>query len=185
MLVVPAVAMFSHRIPPAARKAFWRAVSSPLEGCFAWVKSWSADAPAVGEPEAPAVRSPGEVAVPPAPLAATAAMVGEPPTSIGPPADAALPAARRAPVPDPIHLQLAAHGATSIECRPLDGDGETCVASCHVAIDSSGQLLRVFQTAGPGEQAAYRALLDEVAAWRQRTPGAERLGAPPAGAVRR
>ena len=165
-------------------------MSSPLAACFVWVKSWSADAPAANEPAPPAAASLGAVASPPAPLAVTAAAVGEPPASIAPPAAAplaALPVSRQPPAPDPIHLQLAAHGATSIECRPVDGDGEACMASCHVAIDSSGQLLRVFQTVGSGEQAAYRALLEDVAAWQRRTSGAKRVGvgSPPAGGVRR
>jgi len=42
------------------------------------------------------------------------------------------------------------------------------VASCGVALDATGQLLRVFQASGPDPAAATRTLLTDVMAWRER-----------------
>lgn len=175
MLVVPAAAMFSHRIPPAARKACWRAAARPIEACLAWAvppEAGSAGSEAPVHEVGPIVKS-----EPPASREPAAAPAAVPPVEAGGPAAAV----------DPIRVQLAAHGATSIECRPLDGEGGACVASCHVAIDSTGQLLRVFQAVGPGSEAACRALLDDVAAWRRRTSAGDRVGtgSPSAAGVRR
>lgn len=182
MLAVPAAAMFSHRVPPAVRKACWRAVSSPLEAGCAWLKSCVSPASTASEPP-PAAGEPPAAAVPIAAVAAAPAG-----TTAGPNAPLPPPAAivRQEHEPDPIQLQLAALGATTVECRPLDGDGGAHVASCHVAIDATGQLLRVFQAVGAEPRAALHALLDDVAAWRRRGSGPERLGSggPPVGGTR-
>jgi hypothetical protein len=62
------------------------------------------------------------------------------------------------------------------------------VASCGVALDASGQLLRVFQASGPDPAAATRTLLADVSAWRSRLASgqpAAAAAAPSATGVRR
>lgn len=59
-------------------------------------------------------------------------------------------------------------GAVGLECRPLNGTAGMHVASCSVAIDDSGQLLRVFHASGANPAAATQALCDEVNGWKRR-----------------
>jgi hypothetical protein len=65
-------------------------------------------------------------------------------------------------------MSLVKLGAVAIRCEPLAGHEGMHVGSCHVAIDSSGQLQRVFQAAGADPDTALEHLLDEVTAWRGR-----------------
>lgn len=176
MLVVPALAMFSHRIPPAARKTVWRAWSEPVANCVAWIRDRFPVAADAGG-GSPAPEPAGLADAGPLPRTAdsrsmaAAGELAQPRVAPGPPAsaDAAL-------LESEFASRLAAHGATSIECRSMQGQEQNCVASCHVAIDESGQLFRVFQAAGPGREAAFRGLLDTVVAWRARRSAGDRLG---------
>lgn len=198
MLVVPMLAMFSHRIPAEVREAcrthLWQPAAATVAGL---VGQGAAEPPARVEPAAAAPGVPTAiVASPPAQPAnaggpAALANPGVPPTlphlaAAAPPAAAEPhPATVASPVPAPqvpspptaaagsdrrriVETSLAKLGAVSIRCDPLPGHEGMHVGSCHVAIDASGQLQRVFQAAAADPDTALEHLLDEVLAWRSR-----------------
>jgi hypothetical protein len=180
MLVVPALAMFSHRVPADWRTAVRDAVSRT-------VASWTTGAPADPTPVAASAAAPASPALPaPRPVAPPVAATPLPPRPAPPVVGGgfrALPPPQPADDRDDARRELARLGALGIECRPLHG---LHVASCSVALDASGQLLRVFQASGPDPDAATRTLLADVTAWRSRVAaGQPAAGDPRAGAARR
>lgn len=169
MIVVPGLAMFSHRVPAEVRSATRCAIWEPIA---AWTESWTAteSEPAAGE------RSEERVAEVP-PLVSSPDRSADHPwqnsTADGGVATAATPSptAALAPAPDrrgPVSGRLASLGATAVECRPLDGVPGVQVASCRVAMDAAGQLHRVFQTTAATPDEAIAALAAEVERWRDR-----------------
>jgi hypothetical protein len=158
MVIVPGLAMFSHRVPPEVRTATRCALWDPM---LAWVEGWSR--PAVGEDDRSAGGTPREVG----PATVTAA---EPPRSPvhdsgGVNWDGSI---ATAPAAADATERLVGLGASAIECRSLDPTVGTHVASCRIAMDSSGQLHRVFQAAGPSPGQAVSSLADQVESWRAR-----------------
>ncbi len=150
LLVVPAFAMFSHRIPATVRQAVREAVMS---GLARWQR------PAVAASREPSPPASAEAVVPPAespPTVVQDAAVEEP--SAGPPSALRL----------DLEQRLQDLGGMAFDCRPMQGFGGTHVASCRVPLDSSGQLMRVFQASGSGADEATRTLVADVAAWKQR-----------------
>jgi hypothetical protein len=146
MVVVPLLAMFSHRVPPDLVRAV-RALGS---------KAWAAAAgTGRGQTESNAVA--GHPAEP----------IPQPPTD--PPPKAAEPAQSPAVAARLIEEEaLVRLGATSIGCQRVPG-GTGMLATCRVAVDPAGELQRVFQAAGEDRPAALRLLLTEVETWRRRT----------------
>lgn len=145
MVVVPAMAMFSHQLPEQVRSAARCQNWQPLiDRMTAW---FDREEPPAGTAEAGSLEP--AIAAVPIPLEPTGGSI--PPGEAGDVAE-----------------RLAALGAVSIDCRPLEGAAGTHVASCRVAMDAGGQLHRVFQAAGPDPTAATAALLGQVAAWRER-----------------
>ena len=67
-----------------------------------------------------------------------------------------------------IETQLKALGSVSFECQPLPGSDGLYSSSCRLPVDAAGQLQRVFQATGHDPTTASSALLDQVLAWRQR-----------------
>jgi hypothetical protein len=170
MLVVPALAMFSHWIPTefrvATRRGFTEATSgvlgTPVEA--GTVPSPPTTPPMAGAPTA----SPSLLPIAEQPAAA----VAEPAT---PPMVAQL-ADRTRQVRDQqardqqaIEDQLKAAGAVSFDCQPLPGPEGLYSSSCRVPVDATGQLQRVFQATGHDPGSASAALLEQVMGWRQRT----------------
>jgi hypothetical protein len=155
MVVVPLIAMFSHRVPPDARAA--------VAAFFHDMVRPNGTLPSVGgEPAS----LPQAAAVPiQAPVApATSTVAADAPRVV--PVAATLPP--RSPEADPVDM-LRALGAVAIDCRPLQGQGGH-VASCRLPVDESGQLERVFQTVGSDPAAAVGNLLREVRDWKQGPP---------------
>ncbi|MFM9059872.1 MAG: hypothetical protein ACKOSQ_12245 [Planctomycetaceae bacterium] len=145
IVVVPLIAMFSHRLPPGARAAVAGLVRD-LAG------SPAAHARAVAPQAAPPV-------TPPRPEAGPAAAAAPAVAPLVVPVAAAVPeAAAFGP--------LRALGAVALDCRPLDTRGWH-VASCRVPIDGNGQLERVFRATGADAAAAADNLLRDVTAWRR------------------
>lgn len=146
MIVVPGLAMFSHRVPAEFRSAARSALWDPL---LAWAANWTnqgvAEDVRAAEPEGIA----GD----------TAASGPGARSASGPGVEAAAPRA---------NARLADLGGIAVECRPLDSLAGTHVASCRVAMDAAGQLHRVFQVAGRTPDEAVAALADEVERWRTR-----------------
>lgn len=149
MLVVPAVAMFSHRIPADLRAMMRERVAVA-------VRSWAGQA-GPGK----AVETVAAVEPLPAGSGSSGGMLLV--ADRGPPAvGTTLGAEPRA------EELLERLGAVGLECRPLNGTASMHVASCSVAIDDSGQLLRVFHATGADPAAATQALFDEVNGWKRR-----------------
>jgi len=165
MLVVPALAMFSHWIPPELRAATRRGFAAATSG-------WLGTPAEAGTVPPPPTNTPTAVGAPAAapsllPVAAPpAATVAEP---AAPPMVAQL-ADRTRQVRDQqaIEAQLKAVGAVSFDCQPLPGPEGLYSSSCRVPVDATGQLQRVFQATGHDPGSASAALLEQVMGWRQR-----------------
>lgn len=82
-----------------------------------------------------------------------------------------------------VEERLAALGAISFDCQPLQGTDGIHRCSCRVAADPTGQLQRVFQSSGPDAVSAMSTLLDQVTAWKQRI-GSRPDQTPPATGIR-
>jgi hypothetical protein len=157
MIVVPMLAMFSHKIPPDLRQAARRHLWEPAQRALAGGQT--APEPTVVAPM-PTVAISDRVASPdPAPSFA------EPEPASAAPARAAAspPASLRE-----IEGRLAALGGLAVECVPVTGDGGMHRCSCRVAADPSGQLQRVFQSSDRDPAAAMQHLLEQVEVWKQR-----------------
>jgi hypothetical protein len=162
MTVVPALALFSHRLPGELRARVRSGLWQPLV-------SWAdfhreACQPAPGDP------------------------AGEPPVSV---AQAAQPAPAPPPQSSPAADSFSSVeplkrlGAVAVDCRPLDGVAGTHVASCRVAVDAAGQLHRVFQAAGTSPEEALAALTVIVRDWQARVVSrAATVGDPAGGPLR-
>lgn len=148
MVVVPLIAMFSHRLPPGTRAAIVDFLRRP--------------------PRLDPVRPvPGAVAVQ-APVATTPAASA--------PAQHVVPVVAMSTVSESdtsAWQRLRTLGAVALDCRPLQG-GTGHVATCRVPVDAAGQLERVFQATGPDSTAAMDNLLREVVAWRRGASDAAR-----------
>jgi hypothetical protein len=159
MVVVPALAMFSHHVPPEVAAAIRQFVSGRQPP-----RSTKAT-PAIPSPASPTTAGQAADAPPSSPVAAAAATAAAPLPPATVPATMAVPASGRRAIEDRL-LEL---GATAIECQPLPGGSGTLLASCRVAADASGQLQRLFQAVGPEPTVALETLRSEVEAWRRRT----------------
>lgn len=169
MLVVPALAMFSHWIPTEFRAATRRGFAVATSGVLGTpaeagtVPTPPTTPPTVGAPSA----SPSLLPI----AAQPATAIAEPST---PPMVAQL-ADRTRQVRDQlardqqaIEAQLKAAGAVSFDCQPLPGPEGLYSSSCRVPVDATGQLQRVFQATGHDPGSASAALLEQVMGWRQR-----------------
>lgn len=161
MVVVPALALFSHHIPTGLTAAVRATVSRR-------VAAWLGRTDPEEVPRETAALPPADTPAPP--TASAVAVPGPPAVAGGPQPNPDGSTAARRTVEDRL-LEL---GAAAIECQPLPGGSGTLVASCRVAVDASGQLQRVFQAAGPEPTAALERLLAEVRAWRQRAAAESR-----------
>lgn len=156
MIIVPAAAMFSHRIPADVRRA--------LRGRLARLAA--AVMPAKTDP---ATAAPAATGIPAEP-----GIASRPPTG---PWRSSSPAALVTTEED-VAVRLARLGAIGFECRPVAGGDGAHVATCSVPLDDSGQLLRVFSVSGGDARSATAILLDEVTAWRDRA-GPQRTASEP------
>jgi hypothetical protein len=168
MLVVPALAMFSHWIPTEFRAATRRGFAAATSG---WLGT-PAEAGTVPPPP-----TPREAAVTPT-ASASLLPVGSPPAAAAEPAAPPLVAQladrtrqvrdQQARDQQEIESQLKSVGAVSFDCQPLPGPEGLYSSSCRVPVDATGQLQRVFQASGHDPGSASAALLEQVMAWRQR-----------------
>lgn len=169
MLVVPALAMFSHWIPTEFRAATRRGFAAATSG---WLGT-----PAEAGTVPPPPTTPPEAAVTPA-ASASLLPVGSPPAAAAEPAAPPLVAQladrtrqvrdQQARDQQEIESQLKSVGAVSFDCQPLPGPEGLYSSSCRVPVDATGQLQRVFQASGHDPGSASAALLEQVMAWRQR-----------------
>jgi len=184
MIVVPLLAMFSHKIPTDVRAAMRRGLRDAVGHCFGRPAEAGVTAPAPAA-AADAVLRTDFVIDTPESRARTDAV--EPGTTVGQAAtdDAVASTALVAQLADrsrqardqqSVEARLRNLGATALDCQPLPGTGGLYSSSCRVPVDASGQLQRVFQATGADPLAASESLAQQVAAWRQRAveqaPGA-------------
>jgi hypothetical protein len=150
MTIVPALAMFSHMLPAEVRESLRTGVWEPAADWIAKLTNRES-AKVLGDSDA----APADAAI-------------EKQTSPAPEAFPEAASLVAVATPSPSTEALVALGAKAIDCRPFDGLAGTHVASCRVAVDSAGQLHRVFQAAGASPDEAFAALLDSIHAWRER-----------------
>lgn len=178
MLIVPLLAMFSHKIPGDVRAAMRRGLRDVLGHCLGQPAEAgvpvSAPAPAVaadgiGRSElvvaTAAARSDTDAVAAATPAAkAPAGDAGASPSLVAQLADRS----RQARDQQSLESRLRDLGAVALDCQQLPGTGGLYSSSCRVPVDASGQLQRVFQATGPDPLAASESLAQQVAAWRQR-----------------
>lgn len=196
MLVVPALALFSHLTPPAAREFLRCSICEPLCQAISVVDAAlpfgsktavpggsNGSAPKPVAQETPLVTIAAEAPVPRVPQAAaggTATAVEPVPTeplSGGTISEVVVPASPTADHDVPrsqaewaalatIRTHLATLGATAIDCRPQPGSLPGYSSSCRIGIDADGQLHRMFHGRGPDAAAAMQSLVDQIQSWR-------------------
>lgn len=166
MLVVPLLAMFSHKIPPDLRQAARRHVWEPAQRSLMTAFGSAAEPATAAVTHAPVTPALALEPTEPPPAKTLASLPAEPVRMI---------AADRSGIED----RLAALGAFSFECAPVNGADGLHRCSCRVAADPSGQLQRVFQSSDRDPGVAMQQLLGQVQAWRQRiAAGQPSPGAP-------
>lgn len=147
MVVVPALAMFSHHVPAGLPATARRLLVAPVIG---WVASWR-EAAGSG---------------PTARVGQVQSLVEDDPV---PTAPQSITDADRAAVRE----RLRDAGAVGVDCRQLPGAEADFVATGRISLDAEGQLQRVFQATGHDSLAAERRLLEEITVWQERRPRPE------------
>lgn len=191
MIVVPLLAMFSHKVPPEIRVACSDLLLSPAIGLIEEVTSAvelkptplpvDFTAPPVGPllasspPNARqnSTESPSQFTkdAPTQVVAAPAALTVGSPTPAPPLAaglkDTIAPASNSTEYGKLRH-QLAAAGVHRLILESTDDDHGKFHGSCRVAVDPSGELQRLFHTHAASEIEALQKLLEQVTQWQQR-----------------
>lgn len=163
MVMVPAAALFSHRLPAGLRAALRETAVAGMTRCreavTGRVVSSAAVAVAAGPVDRPSTDQPlhhdgrEPAADPPAPAVSAAD-------------------------------RLAGLGVIGFDCHPVAGTSGEHQATCQVPLDATGQLVRVFHATGRDGDAALAALATEVEGWRHRAAAPARSGAVPAASTR-
>jgi hypothetical protein len=170
MIVVPSLAMFSHKIPSSTRVALRRQMWEPMID----TARAACGLPAV-EQRAPAPFLPtGPMAGPPA----TAPRAEQAPSAVTPPGT--LPGTIEARPMEVgsglgadegrlgLEARLRSLGATRIEWTPAQGGDGLHRCSCRIPAEPTGQLHRVFQAAAADPVAALDSLVGQVTTWSMR-----------------
>ncbi|MCY3014540.1 MAG: hypothetical protein NT171_07545 [Planctomycetota bacterium] len=170
LIVVPLLAMVSHKIPAATRAAVRDKLWSPIVRALSPAVVQPATAvPAAGEPT-PSIdpfSGPWEQTTPsPSTAPPPTILVGaESSLSIG-----------EANGRESLEARLRALGATQIDCTPAQGGDGLHRCSCRIPAEPTGQLHRVFQAAAADPLVALDNLVGQVTAWSMRTGGAAEGG---------
>lgn len=155
LIVVPMVALVSHRVPASFRALVRERVGAPLSDWLSGLFDRSPVGPEEPQPQQPAVAAAEPAVIAPPTVPVTAAQASTEARAL-----------------------LERLGAVAIECL-LAAEG--CQASCRVPVDTGGELHRVFQVTAADETTALRGLGEQVDAWSRRraaraaTVTAERL----------
>lgn len=198
LVVVPALAMFSHMIPPETRAYLRRAVVVPLADTAAAsfgvapppsraadTGTHAAEAAAFGtrtatlppgagsEPDPPVVAAPSAPISDPVPAVTPMFLGATDPTATAPTASVDS-ASRRTDAPAPadrvaLESRLRALGATRVEWTPGQGGDGVHRCSCSVPAEPSGQLHRMFQASASDPVTALDTLVGQVTAWTLRS----------------
>lgn len=172
MIIVPMIAMFSHKLPPELRNTISSVVLNPT---IDLIESLALSAKAEEPDQA------REFAAPPAgPLLADRA--DSSPTRLATPIERADPvtATLHQQYPRPaqqslghdqasaLRQQLAAAGVCRLLIEPA-GDGSRSVrGSCRLPVDAEGQLQRLFHASGATETETLTQLIEQVGHWHRR-----------------
>jgi len=176
MLIVPSLAMFSHKIPAEVRASMRRGLRDSLAGWIGQPGDAAPPAPLEPPPEFWPARAAEPQSSATALTTAAPATGGLAPVSDRTAASVAAPPlvaqladrSRQARDQHSIESRLKDLGAVSFDCQPLADSAGLYSCSCRVPIDTTGQLQRVFQATGSDPVTAADALLQQVTAWRQR-----------------
>jgi len=190
MVIVPAMAMFSHKVPAETRRQLRQALWGQVQHALV-----PADA-AASEPE-PTLAIPIPPVAPSAPPDSWGAAIGQEradrdavrplfgdaSTLVADRGPGGLPEAMPANAIPRDRARLEARlrdlGCAAVEWTPEAGADGSLRCSCRIRAEPTGQLQRVFQASGPDPVAALEALVGEVTAWSARQP----TGGPGAPAV--
>ena len=172
MIIVPMIAMFSHKLPPELRNAMSRVVLDPA---IDLVESLALAAEAEEPDQA------REFAAPPAgPLLADRADSSPPQPATPIERAETVTATLHQEHPQParqslglnqastLRQQLAAAGVRRLLIEPA-GDGSRSVrGSCRLPVDAEGQLQRLFHASGSSETETLTLLVEQVGRWHRR-----------------
>ena len=73
-----------------------------------------------------------------------------------------------------LHKKLLSFGATKLDCRPQPGTQHGYSSTCQLPMDPNGQLHRVFHGQGSSAPEAMHALIYQIQAWQVRQAGLSR-----------
>lgn len=180
MIVVPMLAMFSHKLPPQVRDACSRIVLQPA---IQLIESLARSAEAEDSDPDLAFAAP-----PAGPLLAGGS--SSPPLQAAALPEPSFPLSRPGQLPQPLagphHLspdqtptlrrQLAAAGVQRLLIEPAGDGGRSVRGSCRLAVDSAGQLQRLFHASGTTEAETLQQLLEQVGRWNRRLAAQPRNG---------
>ena len=178
LIVVPLLAMFSHKVPTATRSAIRERLWDPMIRPLATAIGLGAAPPTSLAPrQAAASPPPADPLQPFQPAQALGqresdiAIAGKaPPPSILLGSDDSLPigvAAGR----ESLEARLRALGASRIDWTPSQGGDGLHRCSCRIPAEPTGQLHRVFQAAATDPVAALDNLVGQGTAWSMRSGG--------------
>ena len=190
MLVVPALALFSHLTPPPAREFLRCAVCDPLcqviDAIETTLMPGSAATPARGRTLATTANPMPPTGTPQSRDETVTVVESLPVATVSSPSGASLPTAvpltdRDAPRSQAewetlatLRQHLTALGAAGVDCRPQPGGLPGYASSCRIGIDADGQLHRMFHGQGVDAPTAMRSLVDQIQAWRAQQAGSTR-----------
>jgi hypothetical protein len=178
LIVVPLLAMFSHKVPTATRSAIRERLWDPMIRPLASALGLSAPPPTSPPPRQATASLP--TADPSQPLQPSQALgLGEPDVAIAgkaPPPAILLGSEDSLPIGgatgrESLEARLRALGATRIDWTPGQGGDGLHRCSCRIPAEPSGQLHRIFQAAATDPVAALDNLVGQVTAWSMRSGG--------------
>ncbi len=172
MIVVPMLAMFSHKLPPEVRDTCSRVVLTPavelIESLARSAEAEESDADLDFETPPAGPLLAGGAAAPPPQVASLPAQAVLPPSAAPVQRTAA---DRQSPGPDQaasLRHQLAAAGVQRLLIEPAGEGSHSIRGSCRLAVDAEGQLQRLFHASGATEAETLAQLLEQVGRWHRR-----------------
>ncbi len=178
LIVVPLLAMFSHKVPTTTRAAIRERLWNPMIRPLASALGLGATPPTSPPPrQATASPPPADPLQPLQPAQAPglrepdATIAGNsPPPAILLGSDDSLPIGGATGL-ESLEARLRALGATRIDWTPGQGGDGLHRCSCRIPAEPTGQLHRIFQAAATDPVAALDNLVGQVTAWSMRSGG--------------
>lgn len=172
MIIVPMIAMFSHKLPPELRNAMSRIVLNPaLDLIESLALSAEAEEPDparefTGPPAGPLLADHAASGPPQPPRSIERAEMNTSTLQQQPPRPARQPLGLdRASA---LRQQLAEAGVRQLLIEPASDGSRSVRGSCRLAVDAEGQLQRLFHASGATETETLSQLAEQVGRWQQR-----------------